>query len=85
MQFLKDAVIPKKTCSGRMWTWCFWTQPRRTCIGTMRLNTRGGKEVKHKALCRAGRYQKVAENLKVKEVHIDDRRYVVCRNEEEAR
>jgi hypothetical protein len=46
---------------------------------------RGNKEVKEKVLRRAGRYQKVAENLKVKDVLIDGRRYIVCRNEEEAR
>ena len=36
-------------------------------------------------MARAGRFQEVAENLKVKEVVVDDRRYVVCLNEEEAR
>jgi len=42
------------------------------------------KEVGEEVLCRAGRYQEVAPNLLVKEVRIDDRRYVVCLNPEEA-
>ncbi len=42
------------------------------------------KEVSQDVLARAGRYQEVAENLHVKEVHVGDRRYVVCRNPEEA-
>ena len=36
-------------------------------------------------LSRAGRYQKVKDNLEVKEVLVGDRRYVVCRNPVEAR
>lgn len=36
-------------------------------------------------LGRGGRYKEVAPNLKVKEVWVDDRRYVVCRNDEEAK
>jgi hypothetical protein len=43
------------------------------------------KEIGGEVLARAGRFQEVAENLKVKEVVVDDRRYVVCLNEEEAR
>jgi hypothetical protein len=46
---------------------------------------RGNKEVKEKVLSRGGRYSKVAKNLKVKEVTVDGRRYIVCKNEEEAR
>jgi len=42
------------------------------------------KEVSHQVLGRAGRYQEVADNLHVKEVRLGDRRYVVCRNPEEA-
>jgi len=42
------------------------------------------KEVTEEVLCRTGRYQEVAANLKVKEVRIGDRRYVVCLNPEEA-
>ena len=42
------------------------------------------KEVGEEVLSRAGRYQEVAPNLMVKEVRIDDRRYVVCLNPEEA-
>jgi len=38
------------------------------------------KEVSEEVLARAGRYQKVADNLEVKEVLVEDRRYVVCRN-----
>lgn len=41
-------------------------------------------EVNHEVLGRAGRYQPVSANLKVKEVRVADRRYIVCLNEEEA-
>lgn len=43
------------------------------------------KEVNEDVLGRAGRYHKVADNLEVKQVVVDDRRYVVCRNPLEAR
>jgi transposase len=42
-------------------------------------------EVSEEVLARAGRYAKVADNLEVKEVIVDDRRYIVCRNPIEAR
>jgi hypothetical protein len=42
------------------------------------------REVSEDVLARAGRYQKVADNLEVKEVVVDGRRYVVCRNPQEA-
>jgi len=42
------------------------------------------REVTEEVLARAGRYQEVASNLKVKEVVVGDRRYVVCLNPEEA-
>ncbi len=38
------------------------------------------KEVSEEVLGRAGRFHAVADNLEVKEVHVGDRRYVVCRN-----
>jgi hypothetical protein len=41
------------------------------------------KEVGEEVLARAGRFQEVTENLKVKEVVVGDRRYIVCLNEEE--
>lgn len=41
-------------------------------------------KVSLKALARAGRYREVKGNLKVKEVVVDGRRYVVCLNPEEA-
>ena len=46
------------------------------------------KEIKEKVLSRPGRYQVVDESrspLKVKEVMVDDRRYVVCVNEAQAK
>lgn len=49
---------------------------------------RAVKEVKHEVLSRAGRYQVVGASrspLKVKEVIVDDRRYVVCVNEDQAK
>lgn len=43
------------------------------------------KEVNEVVLARAGRYKKVKDNLDVKEVIVDGRRYVVCRNPDEAK
>lgn len=45
------------------------------------------KEVSEEVLARAGRYHRVAgkDNLEVKEVRVDGRRYIVCRNPDEAR
>jgi arginine repressor len=43
------------------------------------------KEIGTEVLARGGRYQEVAENLKVKEVRVGDHRYVICLNEEEER
>jgi len=45
---------------------------------------RGVREVRDEVLARAGRYQLVSENLQVKEVQVEDRRYIVCFNPEEA-
>jgi transposase len=54
---------------------------------------RNQKEVKEKVLRRAGRYQEVYPKskdpkapspLKVKEVFVEDRRYIVCHNEDQA-
>jgi transposase len=48
---------------------------------------RGGDEVTKQVLTRSGRYQKVADNLRVKEVIVGDgerrRRYIVCHNPRE--
>jgi len=43
------------------------------------------KEVSEAVLGRAGRFKTVAANLEVKEVDVDGRRYVVCRNPEVAK
>lgn len=43
------------------------------------------REVGEETLARAGRFQEVTKNLKVKEVRVGDYRHVVCLNEEEAR
>jgi transposase len=43
------------------------------------------KEVREKVLSHPGRYQEVEENLHVKEVNIDDRRYIVCYNPDQAK
>jgi hypothetical protein len=43
------------------------------------------KEVTEAVLARGGRYRPVADNLEVKEVRVGPRRYVVCRNPQEAR
>jgi hypothetical protein len=43
------------------------------------------REVSEEVLARAGRYETVADNLEVKEVRVKRRRYVVCRNPEEAK
>jgi transposase len=41
------------------------------------------KEVREKVLSRAGRYHKVKDNLRIKEVDVDGHRYIVCHNPEE--
>ena len=43
------------------------------------------KEVREDVLGRAGRYKEVADNLQVKDVRVEGRRYIVCYNPEEAR
>jgi hypothetical protein len=43
------------------------------------------KEINEQVLSFGGRYQKVSPNLEVKEILLEDRRYVVCRNPEEAK
>ena len=43
------------------------------------------KEVTEKVLSRGGRYHEVSKKLKVKEVQVKGRRYIVCLNEEEAK
>lgn len=43
------------------------------------------REVSDEVLARAGRYRQVADNLEVKEVVVEGRRYVVCRNPIEAK
>jgi transposase len=42
------------------------------------------KEVSEEVLERGGRYHEVVENLRVKEVRVEDRRYIVCHNPQEA-
>ncbi|MCX5887915.1 MAG: transposase [Deltaproteobacteria bacterium] len=42
------------------------------------------KKVNEEVLARAGRYQQVAANLEVKEVRLGAKRYVICRNPQEA-
>ncbi len=43
------------------------------------------KEIGTEVLGRGGRYREVADNLKVKEVLVGNRRYIICLNEEEER
>lgn len=45
---------------------------------------RGFLEVRDNVLGRAGRYKDVTDNLQVKEVWVEDRRYVLCFNPDEA-
>ena len=45
---------------------------------------RRSKEVKESVLGTAGRYQEIQENLHVKEVEVDGRRYIICFNPKEA-
>jgi len=44
------------------------------------MKMRSVKEVREKVLGRAGRFKVVSDNLEVKEVLVEDRRYIVCRN-----
>jgi hypothetical protein len=53
------------------------------CILGCRL--RRDKEVGRHVLARPGRYQRVVDDLEVKEVVVEGRRYVVCRNPDEAK
>lgn len=48
------------------------------------MKMRRNVEVRDEVLARAGRYREVADNLRVKEVWVEDRRYVICENPEEA-
>lgn len=48
------------------------------------MRMRSINEVREQVLRRAGRYREVAHNLEVKEVWVDDRRYIVCRNPDRA-
>lgn len=48
------------------------------------IKMRKEKEVREEVLSRAGKYREVKDNLKVKEVQIEGRRYIVCLNPEEA-
>jgi len=47
------------------------------------MRLRRAKEVREQVLSHPGRYQEVADNLQVKEVHVEGRRYIVCLNPEE--
>jgi hypothetical protein len=49
------------------------------------MKMRRAVEVRDDVLARAGRYHEVDDNLRVKEVWVDERRYVVCFNPDEAR
>lgn len=48
------------------------------------MKMRNLREVRDEVLGRAGRYQEVSEKLQVKEVLVEDRRYVICYNPQEA-
>jgi len=56
-------------------------QPYEYILGC---RVRGDTEVRDKVLSRGGRYHDVSPKLKVKEVTVEGRRYVLCLNEEEA-
>jgi DDE family transposase len=58
------------------------TAPFDFIVGCTR---RQQKELSEEVLARAGRYRTVADNLELKEVAVDDRRYLVCRNPVEAK
>ena len=46
---------------------------------------RSVKEIREQVLSHWGRYREVTENLRVKEVRIDERRYIVCHNPQQAK
>ncbi|MGY4707290.1 IS1634 family transposase [Candidatus Bipolaricaulota sp. J31] len=48
------------------------------------MRLRKDKEVRDEVLSRPGRYGEVEENLQVKEVWVEDRRYILCYNPKEA-
>jgi len=49
------------------------------------MRMRSVKEIREQVLGHPGRYQKVADNLRVKEVRITNRRYIVCHNPSQAK
>lgn len=49
------------------------------------MRMRSVKEIRERVLSHPGRYHEVADNLRVKEVRIGDRRYVVCHNPSQAK
>ena len=48
------------------------------------MRLRRDKEVRDEVLSRPGRYRRVDEDLRVKEVWVEDRRYILCYNPKEA-
>ena len=46
---------------------------------------RSVKEIREQVLSHLGRYREATENLRVKEVRIDERRYIVCHNPQQAK
>jgi hypothetical protein len=84
-------VKQRVTCSAG-WTWCSSTPRRSTSKG--KGARRSVKEVYDQVLRRGGRYHEVygpkkgskdPAPLKVKEVWVEDRRYIVCHNEDQAK
>jgi hypothetical protein len=60
-------------------------EPERTPYGyILGCRMRKQKEVRQAVLSRGGRYAEVGPKLKVKEVWVKQRRYIICLNEEEA-
>lgn len=69
----KDAVEMLTADAGAPYSYIFGCRMRKQ------------KEVNEQVLSRAGRYEVVHDNLEVKEVFVEARRYVVCRNPIEAK
>jgi transposase len=61
------------------------TEERPTYDYILGCRMRKQKEVGEEVLARAGKFQEVSKNLKVKEIQVGDHRYVVCLNEDEVR
>lgn len=78
-------VVADRGMMSRQTIRCLSEHPTAPFDYILGCRMRAEREVREQVLARAGRYEAVAPNLEVKEVHVEGRRYVVCRNPDQAR